>query len=386
MNSAKNTGVAGWRLGSRRRILAATVVLLCSPFSVLAADPIVIGQVAPFSGPQGVTGQAIHAGAKLYFDSVNARGGVRGRPIKLVTRDDVQKADETVRLTRELIAAEAPLAMIGTVGTNNLEALAKDGVLAKQRVSMVGAVSGADTVVRADGMHIVKASYHDEVGRLFSQISQLGLTRVALLYQDDSFGRDVLAGAEAAAARHGITLQVRAGYARNTTDVAKAVADIAKAQPQVVFLGATTAAAIEFVKQYAAAGGTGTLYGMSVIDTDAVLKALGPQRSRGYAFSVVLPLAKQTQRAVVREYLQLRQASNDANLSARSIEGYIAAKALVKVLEATPTLTPAAVTAALDQAKAVDVGGYVLDFTGKDHTGSNYVDFAMFGADGKVVQ
>ena len=384
MNSGVNTApVVGW--AGRRQVLAA-LALLCSPLVALAAEPIVIGQVAPFSGPQAVTGQAIHAGAKLYFDSVNAHGGVRGRQIKLVTRDDVQKADDTVRLTKELIAAESPLAMIGTVGTTNLEALAKDGVLSKQRVSMVGAISGAASVAKADGMHVVKASYHDEVGRLFSQISLLGVKRVALLYQDDGLGRDVLAGAEAAAPRYDITLLARSGYPRNTTSVEKSVAEIVKAQPQVVFLGATTAAAIEFVKQYAAAGGTGTLYGMSIIDTEALLKALGPQRSRGYAFSVVLPLAKQTQRAVVREYLQLRQASNDANLSARSIEGYIAAKALVKVLETTPNLTPASVSAALEQAKAVDVGGYVLDFTGKDHTGSSYVDFAMFGADGKVVQ
>ena len=384
MNSGVNTAAVVWRAG-RRQVLAA-LALLCAPLVALAAEPIVVGQVAPFSGPQAVTGQAIHAGAKLYFDSVNAHGGVRGRQIKLVTRDDVQKADDTVRLTKELIAAESPLAMIGTVGTTNLEALAKDGVLAKQRVSMVGAISGAASVAKADGMHVVKASYHDEVGRLFSQISLLGVKRVALLYQDDGLGRDVLAGAEAAAPRYDITLLARSGYPRNTTSVEKSVAEIVKAQPQVVFLGATTAAAIEFVKQYAAAGGTGTLYGMSIIDTEALLKALGPQRSRGYAFSVVLPLAKQTQRAVVREYLQLRQASNDANLSARSIEGYIAAKALVKVLETTPNLTPAGVSAALEQAKAVDVGGYLLDFTGKDHTGSSYVDFAMFGADGKVVQ
>ena len=384
MNSGVNTAAVVWRAG-RRQVLAA-LALLCAPLVALAAEPIVIGQVAPFSGPQAVTGQAIHAGAKLYFDSVNAHGGVRGRQIKLVTRDDVQKADDTVRLTKELIAAESPLAMIGTVGTTNLEALAKDGVLSKQRVSMVGAISGAASVAKADGMHVVKASYHDEVGRLFSQISLLGVKRVALLYQDDGLGRDVLAGAEAAAPRYDITLLARSGYPRNTTSVEKSVAEIVKAQPQVVFLGATTAAAIEFVKQYAAAGGTGTLYGMSIIDTEALLKALGPQRSRGYAFSVVLPLAKQTQRAVVREYLQLRQASNDANLSARSIEGYIAAKALVKVLETTPNLTPAGVSAALEQAKAVDVGGYLLDFTGKDHTGSSYVDFAMFGADGKVVQ
>ena len=127
----------------RRNFLSAVALaLLAVALPASAAEDIVIGQVAPFSGPQAVTGKAIHAGAKLYFDAVNARGGVRGRAIKLVTRDDAQKPEESVRLTRELISAEAPLALIGTVGTANLEALAKDGVLTQQRVSMIGAVSG----------------------------------------------------------------------------------------------------------------------------------------------------------------------------------------------------------------------------------------------------
>ncbi len=371
----------------RRNFLSAVALaLLAVALPASAAEDIVIGQVAPFSGPQAVTGKAIHAGAKLYFDAVNARGGVRGRAIKLVTRDDAQKPEESVRLTRELISAEAPLALIGTVGTANLEALAKDGVLTQQRVSMIGAVSGAASVVQASGMHIVKASYHDEVARLFSQLAGVGVKRVGLVYQDDGLGRDVLAGAEAAAKKHGIELAARSSYPRNTVAVEKAVADMVAARVQVVFLGATTAAGIEFVKQYGAAGGLGTLYGMSIIDTDALLKALGPERSRGYAFSVVLPLAQQTQRAVVREYLQLRDASKDANLSARSIEGFIAAKALVKVLEGTGSLTPAGVTAALAAARSVDVGGYLLDFSANDRPGSHYVDFAMFGAQGRILQ
>ncbi|CAN7177631.1 ABC transporter substrate-binding protein [Variovorax sp. LjRoot84] len=380
-------GNQGGRRFARWRNACTAVLLLASAHWSAAApgEPIVIGQVASFTGPQAVTGRAIHAGAKLYFDAVNAKGGVRGRPIKLVTRDDAQKAEESVRLTREIIAAELPVALMGTVGTTNLEAIAKDGVLAQKGVAMIGAVSGASSVAQAPGIYVVKASYHDEVARLFSQLATVGVQRVGLLYQDDGLGQDVLAGAEAAAKAHGIQLVVRAGYPRNTVAVEKAVAEIAKAKVQVVFLGATTAAGIEFVKQYAAAGGAGSmLYGMSIIDTDALLKALGPQRARGYAFSVVLP--QQGDRAVVREYLQLRQASKDPDISARSMEGFIAAKALVKVMESASTLNAAGVGAALASAKAIDVGGYTLDFSARGQTASRYVDFAMFGAGGKLVQ
>lgn len=378
-------GNRGGRRFARWRAACAAVVFLASASWGAAAEPIVIGQVAPFTGPQAVTGRAIHAGAKLYFDAINAKGGVRGRPIKLVTRDDAQKADESVRLTREIIAAESPVALMGTVGTTNLEAIAKDGVLAQKGVAMIGAVSGASTVAQAPGIYVVKASYHDEVERLFSQLATVGVQRVGLVYQDDGLGKDVLAGAEAAAKAHGMQLVVRAGYPRNTVAVEKAVAEIAKAKVQVVFLGATTAAGIEFVKQYTAAGGAGSmLYGLSIIDTDALLKALGPERARGYAFSVVLP--QQGDRAVVREYLQMRQASKDPDLSVRSMEGFIAAKALVKVMEGASTLNAAGVGAALASAKAVDVGGYVLDFSTRGQTASRFVDFAMFGAGGKLLQ
>jgi ABC-type branched-subunit amino acid transport system substrate-binding protein len=367
------------------RTLLGAAALWLGAAGAAQAD-VVIGQVAPFSGPQAVTGKAMYAGAKLYFDSVNAKGGVRGQRIQLVTRDDAQKPEETVRLTHELIAQAQPVAMIGTVGTSNLEALARDGVLVRQRVSMVGAVSGAASIAQAEGMHVVKASYHDEIARLFDQLAGLGIQRVGVVYQDDGLGKDVVTGAELAAKRSGVTLVARSSYARNTVAVEKAVAEMVKAGPQVIFLGATTAAAVQFVKQYGEAGGPATMYGMSIIDTDALLKTLGRERARGYAFSVVLPLAGQNNRAVVREYQQLRQASNDPDLSARSIEGFIAAKALVKAMERASALTAPAVTAALEKSGGVDVGGYTLDFSQPGRTGSRYVDFAMIGEGGKIVQ
>jgi branched-chain amino acid transport system substrate-binding protein len=353
--------------------------------SVSAQADIVVGQVAPFSGPQAVTGRAIHAGAKLYLDAINARGGVKGQRIKLVTRDDAQKTEETVRLVKEILAQEAPLALLGTIGTSNLEALAKDGALPKSRIAMIGAISGAASVAQASGMLVVKASYHDEVRRLFSQLSQLGLTRVGLVYQDDGLGKDVLAGAEASARQFGISLVARSGYARNTTDLQVPVDEMRKANPQAIFLGATTAAAIDFVKKYGPSGTT-TIYGMSIIDAEALLKSVGPDQARGYAFSVVLPLPSDTTFAVVREYQAMRAAANDPNLSTRSIEGFIAAKALVRALEKTPRLTAEAVAATLFASANIDVGDYTLDFTSPGKGGSRYVDFAMIGSGGKVVK
>lgn len=369
--------------------VVASLLAFCLPLDLAAQGrEIVVGQVAPFSGPQAVTGRAIHAGVKLYLDHVNAQGGVRGAKIRLLTRDDAQQAAQTVALTRELIASESPVALIGTVGTANVEALIADGVLQSSGVPLVGAVSGASSAIAGNKVFVIKASYHEEVNRLFTNLAGLGIKRVGLVYQDDALGQDVIAGADAAARRHGIELIARAGYPRNTVEVGEAVAAMVKAEPQVVFLGATTAAAIEFVRQYREGGGLATLYGMSIIDTRQLLAKLGPEGARGFAFSVVLPLETQRTIAVNLEYLRLRDQSKDADLSARSIEGFIAAKALVHALQSAAAggaPTPAAVVKSLQAMRKVDLGGYALDFGQQGRSGSSYVDFAMLGDGGRVV-
>ncbi len=364
-----------------RRLLA----LLCLAAAPAAHADIVVGQVAPFTGPQAVTGKAIHAGAKLWIDEVNAKGGIRGQRIKLVTRDDAQKPEETVRLVKELIAQESPTALIGTVGTSNLEALKQDGVLEKSRVSMLGAVSGATSVLTARGLYPVKASYREEVERLFKQLAETGRMRVGIVFQDDGLGRDALAGAQVSAKAHGLTLVAQSGYARNTVEVGKAVDEMVRQTPDVIFLAATTAAAIEFTTRYQAAGGRAGLYGMSIIDVQTLLAKLGPEKARGFAFSLVLPTDDRADREVVRDYVRLRQGSKDADLSGRSLEGFIAAKALVRALERTTAPGAAGLSDTLERGFDTDVGGHRLTF-GKGQAPSRYVDFAVLGAGGRLMR
>lgn len=370
----------------RFRLLASVLAVLVPLGAAAQGRELVVGQVAPFSGSQAVTGKAIHAGIKLYLDQANAQGGVKGARIRLATRDDAQKPEQTVALVRELIQQEAPVALIGTVGTTNVDALIADGVLQRAGLPLVGAVSGASSAIAGRNVFVTKASYHDEVNRLFKSLAGLGMTRVGLVFQDDALGRDVIVGADAAAPRNGISLIARAGYERNTIKVEQAVEAMIKANPQVVFLGATTAAAIEFVRQYRARGGDATLYGLSIIDTRQLLAQLGPAGARGFAFSVVLPLESQQTIEVNREYLRLREQSKDPDLSGRSIEGFIAAKALVHALRnADGTPTGGAVLKSLQAMRKVDLGGYTLDFGQPGRPGSSYVDFAMLGDGGKVV-
>lgn len=350
-----------------------------------AAKDLVVVQVAPLSGPQGVTGKAIAAGAKLYFDHINAQGGIGGSPIRLVSRDDENKPEETVRLVKESLSSDQPLAFLGSVGTNNVEALIRDGSLARSGTPLVGPLSGATSMIGAPAVYVVKATYRDEVEYIFRQLGQVGQTKVGLVYQDDSLGKEIVGGAESAAPKNALQLVARAGYERNTTKVEAAVDAMIKAAPQSVLLGATTAAAIEFVRQYRQRGGMATIYGLSIIDTQQLLAKLGPGLARGYAFSLVIPLESKTTLPLNREYSRLKEAAKDGNLTARSIEGFIAAKVLVNALKQGATSSPA-VLKALSGTSKLDLGGYTIDFTSNKRTGSTFVDFAMIGDNGRIYQ
>jgi len=364
-------------------VITAALCLLAS--AQVSAKEILVAQVAAFTGAQASSGKAIRAGISLYLNHVNRNGGVAGDRIRLVTYDDGYKAEETVRLVKEVLAKEAPLAFIGVLGTANNEAIIKDGILARANVPLVGAISGASSMLGAPNIYVTKASYGDEVRRLFEILSLIGMNRVAIVYQDDGFGKDIVAGAERAAPVTRVNLVVKAPYERNTTNVKPAVDAVLKSDAQVIYLGAVTSAAVEFIKRYRKGGGTAQIYGVSVIDINAMKKGLSPEELSGYGFGVLWPLTTSRTLPMTREYQQLAKEAKDPDLAERSMEGYIAAKVLVQGLRQTRS-SPAALSKAVGGMKGVDIGGFLIDFTRPKQTGSQYVDFAIVNKSGSILQ
>jgi ABC-type branched-subunit amino acid transport system substrate-binding protein len=347
---------------------------------------IVVAQVAPFTGPQGPTGKGLRAGIQLYFDHVNETGGINGARIKFISKDDAYKPEETVRLFRETIAAEKPAAFIATVGTANIEALTKERVLTDANVALIGAASGASSMVTQPNVFVTKATHHDEVDTLFTLLTTTGVNRVGIVYQDDPFGMDVVVGAEKAAARTGVKIAVKASYPRNTTDVKAAVDQVLKADPPLIYLVTITTATIEFIKEYRGRGGAAQLYGLSVNDGAAIVARVGPGLALGFAYGTVVPPSTARNFAVVREYVDLASHSKNPDLNGRSLEGYISAKVLVHAMRKVKSLAPAAVLKSISSTSALDLGNYVIDFNDKGHTGSRFVDFAILDSQGRPIR
>lgn len=358
-----------------------------------SAEPteIVLGQVAPFSGPLAPTGKAYRNGIQLYLDVVNAGGGVAGSTLRLVSVDDEYKPEQTVKLARDMLRDVKPIALVGAVGTSNAMALIKEKVLDESSTPLIGVRSGASSVIAANNTHIfiVRASYADEIASIVELYSQTGTSRYAVFYQNDGFGQDGLASAERLIAQHKGQILASGSYERNTTDVAKAVKTIAAALPQTVIMVSNTAASAEFIKQMREAGNVSQLVALSVTDGLQVVEKIGPAVAKGLAITQVVPAPNNTNIPLIKEILAAhkRFATPDTPLNHTVVEGYLAAKVLVEGLrKAGKNPTRKQLRDTLRGIKNVDMGGVAAHFGEAGRSGIKYVDITILNKEGKLLR
>ncbi|HEX5804533.1 MAG TPA: ABC transporter substrate-binding protein [Azospira sp.] len=363
---------------------------LAAAAPAIAAD-LPIAQVAPLSGPLTPTGTHLRAGAQLYFDAVNAGGGIHGNKLTLLSRDDGYKAAETVRQVRELLRESQPLALFGIVGTGNVEALLKEKLLDEAGVPLITVRTGASTVVNSGNpwLFATRASYAAEIEKIVQQYETIGYRRFAVFYQNDPFGLDGLASAEATIKKAGGTLVAKAGYEKNTTDVAAAVKAIAAAGAQAVIMVSNTAASAEFVKQSRAVGNLAQFVALSVTDGPQVAEKIGKETAKGLAITQVVPDPNARAIPLIREIQEnfARFKPQGVTLNHTLIEGYLGAKILGEGLRrAGPNPTRKKLRDALEQIRDYDIGGQYISYSAANHIGADYVDITILNKDGKLLR
>jgi branched-chain amino acid transport system substrate-binding protein len=362
--------------------------MLGAAASGIAAE-IVVGQVAPFSGALASTGKGLQLGAQVYIDAVNAKGGVNGAKIRIVSKDDGYKVEETLKQVRALLAEHKPVALFGLVGTGNVEAILKQGILEVEGISVIGPRTGAYSLRNPANPFLfhVRASYRDETEKMVAHLTQFGIKRIAALYQDDAFGKDGLAGIEAAMTKRDLSLAATGAYEKNTTKVEDAVKTIFKAHPEAVLMISNTAASAEFVKQYRAVDTVAQLLSISVTDPTGVVKAIGAETARGLVIVAVVPQPHKRIMSLVKEFQKDFQqyAPKDTELTFTALEGYVTGKVLVEGLRrAGPNPTRKSLQKGLESISQFDVGGYEITFGADNRSGSGFIDIGVIGADGKL--
>lgn len=371
----------------RQRVLA---LMLCSLSGLVGAAELVIGQVAPLSGVLASTGHQMVVGGQIYFDAINAQGGIHGAKIRHVVADDGYKVAETVRLTRDMLAQPEVVALFGFAGTANVTQLLIDGVLEAGGAALVAPYTGGESLRNPFNPWIfhVRAGYADETEHMVQQVTTLGMDRIAVMYQDDGFGKAGLQGVMTALEKRRLKLAVAAGYERNTDKVEEAVKLIKASDAQAIIMISVNKSTAAFVKLYRDSGGRAQLYNISVVDPAELVKLAGLKNVHGLGISQVVPYPYGANMAVVREYQTLLKKYAPKELvNYTSFEEFLGAKVLVEALRrAGPNPTRAKVTKSLESMDKFDTGGVTVSYSPTNRMGSRYVEVTVIGSTGKLLK
>ena len=355
-----------------------------------AATDITIAQVAPLSGVLASTGHQMVVGGKIYFDHINAQGGVHGAKIRHEVVDDGYKVPETVRLTRELLARPEVVDLFGFAGTANVTQLLKDGVLDVGGAALVAPYTGGESLRNPFNPWIfhVRAGYADEAEHMVRQVTTLGMSRIAVMYQDDGFGKAGLLGVESALTKRNLKLAAAAGYERNTDEVEEAVKKIKASDAQAIIMISVNKSTAAFVKLYRESGGGAQLYNISVVDPAELVKLAGLKNAHGLGISQVVPYPFMPNTPVVREYQTLlKKYAPKEVVNYTSFEEFIGAKVLVEALRrAGPNPTRAKVVKSLEGMNSYDTGGVTVNYSPNNRIGSRYVEVTVIGSTGKLLK
>ena len=371
----------------RRSLIQSAVAsagALAFPAVIASKKPqLVLGQSAALTGPAAQLGIQFRAGAKLYFDRVNAQGGVHGTTIELHTLDDGYEPDRCAANTAKFID-EGVFALFGYIGTPT--SMAALPAVTKHHIPFFAPFTGARGLREPFNPHVfhVRASYFDETERIVNQLLAVGMKRVAVFYQNDSYGQAGLDGVVRALASHGAKPVATGTVERNTVDVDAAVARILEGHPDGIVQVSAYRNSAAFVRAARRAGSSAQFCNVSFVGTAALAQELGAD-ARGVVVSQVMPYPFAAKSALSGEFI--RAAADRVELNYSAFEGFVAAKVLMEGLRrAGPNPSREALVSGLEHVRDHDLGGFFVDFSPTKHTGSSFVDLTILTGDGRVRQ
>lgn len=361
---------------------------LFAPALRAQSNAITLGQSAALSGPASALGEEFRRGALLQFQRVNARGGIGGRNIELLSLDDGYEPERCAANTRDLLG-RGVFALFGYVGTPT--SLAALPLATAARVPFIAPFTGAEALrvpFNRYAFH-VRASYFDETAAIVQQLTSVGIRKVAVFHQNDSYGKAGLDGVVRALKVQQLEPAALGTVERNTVAVEAAVQAILAANPGAIVMISAYTSCAAFIRAARKAGYGGNFYNVSFVGTQALAKELGAD-VRGVVVSQVMPYPFSPQTAVAGDYLAAGKAAADAkgakfepNYS--SIEGFVAARVLTEALRRPGGAASSdGVIGALESLRELNLGGFFVDFSAQKHTGSRFVDMTILSADGKV--
>jgi ABC-type branched-subunit amino acid transport system substrate-binding protein len=348
-------------------------------------DVIVIGQTAGFTGQVAGQVKEMTAAAKAYFEYVNKRGGVNGRKIVLKSLDDGYDGKRAAANANKLIVEDNVFALALSRGTPTSEAIVP--VVNEHKVPLIGPATGSQSLHEPFSRYVfnVRAKYRAEAVRIIDHLASVHAKRIAVLYQNNSFGKDGLAGFEEGLRNNKLAPVVSFALdtGKSESEVAIAVDKIHAADPDAVVIAGPLKQTAEFIRTMKKRGSLAQYLVLSNLSSDSFIAELGDAAPGviitqivPYPWNVGMPLGKELQQAI-RE-----NPESGATVSYTAMEGLVYAKVVVEGLRrAGRNPTREGFIQALESMRGYDLGGITVSYGPRDRAGSSYIDITIIGRD-----
>ena len=353
-----------------------------SPQESDTTTTLLLGQSLPLKGPSAQLGREYRTGALAWFEEVNRQGGIHGRTIKLTSLDDQYEPEKTIANTQSLLRTPALLALFGYVGTPTTKSILP--LIERERIPLIAPLSGA-SLLRDASLRMVfnfRASYRMEIEQIVDSLVRDARQNIAVVYQNDAFGRDGLAAAEAALKRHNLKPAVITTVERNSADITEAYRRVKAANPNGLIIVSAYVSSAALSKRLLKDSNSIQIMNVSFVGSRALEDSLPSGQANGIGVSQVVPFPWNRWIPVVATYQTLMRVNNpNARFGFTSLEGFIAAQLMSEALERSgPDPTRERLIRALQSIRMLDVGGVTFDLNQADNQASDYVELTFFGA------
>ena len=373
---------AAWAVAAG--LLASVAAGTASAEDGVTADTITFGQAAVLEGAASALGTGMRSGIQAAFEESNKKGGVHGRKLKLISLDDGYEPDRAIAQTKKLIEDEKVFALIGPVGTPT--SAAAQPIATAANVPFIGAFTGAGFLrdPKLGNVVNIRASYDAETEAWIKHLTEdLQIKKIAILYQDDAFGRAGLSGVKKAMDKRGMQLVTEGTYERNTVAVKSALLALKRAEPEAVVMVGAYKPCAEFIKLAHKVDFNPVFVNISFVGAAALAKELGPD-GKGVIVSQVVPFPWDASLKIVADYqAAIKAADPKAEPDFVSLEGYMVGRFAIAALEAAgPNPTREDLLNTIKTTSKFDLDGITLTYGPNDNQGLDEVFMTVMKGDG----
>lgn len=365
-----------------RSLLALCTALAMTPaMAASETRPIVVAQAADLSGANADFGRDYTLGAKIYFDHVNAGGGIHGRRIAYRSQDSGGVPARGLAAAQAFVREGAGV-LFGFTGDDTVIAVARDKAIRTAGVPLFAPVAANTSLGSGDGVHYLRADVAREIQAMVAHLATTGIKTFAIATVDEH-GKEASRALDAESAKLGARVVARTSMAANGDGPVLAAQTIARERPQAVIVIADTLAVARFFQRYRQLDPGAFLCAPSLVNVRTLTTAIGTQAARGIIVSQVVPDPTSAVE-IAREHRKLMERYADEPASQATLEGFIAAKALVQELRRSRD-GGSALGQTIRSEGRLDLGGYALNFAGNGRA-SDYVELTVVSRDGRLLR